>query len=324
MKQRYLFVVALVFFQFSIKAQDNQVEAIPEIVEVDYQVFWTEDGQLTEFDDAVYMETYTKANGKRNGKYKKILLKDSLALIEGLYKKGIRVGEWKYFHKNGNLNSIVDFVALNQIITIEYFSDGNINEVKEIGLSNRFLQGYSPSGEQAVIDGNGYMKFYNDSGKILLREGQYKDGLKEGKFIFYNDEGDVVAEKVYKAGKTEFSEDFVNTKKAVKKGETVEFADQTAEYPGGFMTFRKEVARKFQVTEEFKNSDQRTARALIQFLVDEHGEIREAFSIKSVGYGLENEALRCLYETNKKFTPGQSGGKAVKVWITLPVTIVNQ
>ncbi len=59
-------------------------------------------------------------------------------------------------------------------------------------------------------------------------------------------------------------------------------------------------------------------RVIIQFVVDENGDIIRPEILKSIGGGCDEEALRVVREA--KFTPGKQRGKAVKVRMSLPIT----
>ncbi len=59
-------------------------------------------------------------------------------------------------------------------------------------------------------------------------------------------------------------------------------------------------------------------RVSVQFVVDETGRVRDAFVVRGIGGGCDEEALEAV--ENARFTPGKQRGKAVKVQMTLPVT----
>ena len=57
---------------------------------------------------------------------------------------------------------------------------------------------------------------------------------------------------------------------------------------------------------------------VLEFVVDERGDVSDARIIKGVGAGLDEAALEAVNKV--KFTPGRQRGKAVKVRMTLPIT----
>lgn len=69
-----------------------------------------------------------------------------------------------------------------------------------------------------------------------------------------------------------------------------------------------EVARKAHVE----------GRVIVQFTVDENGNVRDAEILRGVGAGLDEEAIRVISE-HAKFTPGRQNGKPVAVKLSIPI-----
>ena len=59
-------------------------------------------------------------------------------------------------------------------------------------------------------------------------------------------------------------------------------------------------------------------RVILQFIVDENGNVTEPVVIRGIGAGCDKEALRVVRQA--KFKPGRQRGKAVKVKMSLPIT----
>ena len=59
-------------------------------------------------------------------------------------------------------------------------------------------------------------------------------------------------------------------------------------------------------------------RVILQFIVNENGNVTEAAVVRGIGAGCDEEALRVVREA--KFKPGKQRGKAVKVKMSLPIT----
>ena len=57
---------------------------------------------------------------------------------------------------------------------------------------------------------------------------------------------------------------------------------------------------------------------IIQFIVDENGDVRDAYAVQGIGGGCDEEALRVVREA--RFRPGKQEGKPVKVKLSLPIT----
>lgn len=59
-------------------------------------------------------------------------------------------------------------------------------------------------------------------------------------------------------------------------------------------------------------------RVIIQFIVDENGNVVNPRVIRGIGGGCDKEALRVVKQA--KFVPGRQRGKAVRVQYSLPIT----
>ncbi|MFQ5568084.1 MAG: energy transducer TonB [Rhodothermales bacterium] len=59
-------------------------------------------------------------------------------------------------------------------------------------------------------------------------------------------------------------------------------------------------------------------RVIVQFVVDEEGNVSDAIVQRGIGAGCDEEALRVVREA--KFKPGRQRGKPVKVKMSLPIT----
>ena len=57
---------------------------------------------------------------------------------------------------------------------------------------------------------------------------------------------------------------------------------------------------------------------IVQFIVDESGNVSEPAVVRGIGGGCDEEALRVVRQA--KFRPGRQRGKAVKVKMSLPIT----
>ena len=59
-------------------------------------------------------------------------------------------------------------------------------------------------------------------------------------------------------------------------------------------------------------------RVILQFIVNENGDVTEPTVVRGIGAGCDEEALRVVREA--KFKPGKQRGKPVKVKMSLPIT----
>ena len=94
--------------------------------------------------------------------------------------------------------------------------------------------------------------------------------------------------------------------------------EQMPQFPGG------EVALMRYLQSEIKYPPTAAAnnimgRVIVQFVVEENGEIGEVKVLRSIDEELDAEAVRVV-KSLPKFNPGRQDGKAVAVWYTLPIS----
>ena len=64
-------------------------------------------------------------------------------------------------------------------------------------------------------------------------------------------------------------------------------------------------------------------RVVVQFIIDETGQVGEVKVVRSVNEEIDAEAVRVI-KSLPKFEPGRQDGEAVSVWYTLPVSFKLQ
>ncbi len=89
--------------------------------------------------------------------------------------------------------------------------------------------------------------------------------------------------------------------------------EQMPELIGGLAAIQKkinypEIAKKAGVE----------GRVIVQFVVDEEGNVQDPQVVRGIGAGCDEEAIRAVKQA--KFQPGKQRGKPVKVKMSLPIT----
>lgn len=123
------------------------------------------------------------AQGKKMGYWKKYEKKK--LIYEGRFDKDIPVGQFKYYHEDGSLKSVSDF--LNGTHKVQ---------------STLFHKNGQKSAEGLFIDQQkeGGWKYYSNSGK-LIKEESYNSGRKHGVWKTYSTQtGTLLVEEVYDNG----------------------------------------------------------------------------------------------------------------------------
>lgn len=93
--------------------------------------------------------------------------------------------------------------------------------------------------------------------------------------------------------------------------------EQQPEFPGGREALMQYLMQNLQYPETARKINAE-AIALVSFTVDKNGDIRNAKSLKNIGYGIDKEALRVVNEM-PKWNPAVQNGKPVEMEYTLEV-----
>ncbi len=99
----------------------------------------------------------------------------------------------------------------------------------------------------------------------------------------------------------------------IEEPEIFEIVEQMPELIGGISGLQSkarypEIARKANME----------GRVIVQFIVDENGDVSEPTVSRGIGGGLDQEAIRVITE-HAKFIPGRQRGRPVKVKFSLPI-----
>ena len=101
-----------------------------------------------------------------------------------------------------------------------------------------------------------------------------------------------------------------------------ESVEQMPEFPGGVVEMMKFLQMNIKYPPEAAKNDIE-GRVVVQFIIDETGQVGDVQVVRSVDEELDAEAVRVV-KSMPKFTPGHQDGKAVAVWYTLPISFKLQ
>lgn len=110
--------------------------------------------------------------------------------------------------------------------------------------------------------------------------------------------------------------------KAVEEDKIFTKVEIEAEYPGGTGAWRKFLERNLngQVANE-NSAPTGTYTVVVRFIVAKDGTVSDITPETSVGYGMENEAVRAIRKA-PRWTPAQQNGNVVKAYRRQPITFV--
>ena len=98
--------------------------------------------------------------------------------------------------------------------------------------------------------------------------------------------------------------------------------EQMPEFPGGVAGLMRYLSENIKYPPEAAKNDIE-GRVIVQFIIDEIGQVGEVKVVRSVSDELDAEAVRVV-KTLPKFEPGRQDGEAVSVWYTLPIVFKMQ
>jgi protein TonB len=94
------------------------------------------------------------------------------------------------------------------------------------------------------------------------------------------------------------------------------------QYPGGMDALRKYLSENIRYPRAASDANIQ-GRVMVEFVVNEKGNIEEAHILKGLGGGCDREALRVV-NNMPRWIPGKANGRNVKVYYKLPITFVLQ
>ena len=86
---------------------------------------------------------------------------------------------------------------------------------------------------------------------------------------------------------------------------------------GGYTVFYKYIGKNLQYPTEAKENSIE-GKVFAKFMVGKNGKLSNVTILKGIGHGCDKEAIKVL-ENSPKWIAGKQRGKAVKVWMTLPI-----
>ena len=93
-------------------------------------------------------------------------------------------------------------------------------------------------------------------------------------------------------------------------------AEKKPDFPGGMQAFYNFVGQNFRAPE----ADGVQGRVYIQFIVEADGSLTNIKSLRDIGHGTGEEAIRVI-KLSPKWIPGEQDGKKVRVQYSLPISI---
>ena len=161
------------------------------------------------------------------------------------------------------------------------------------------------------------------SNKVVLIRGFYKNGLMDSIWEFSNSSGELIQKfdftnktliyyKISESEKNKLYKIIIDT---VSQFVTL---DRPPVFVGGDDYFFQEIAMNIQYpVDAFKNGI--SGRVAVSFVIDKNGETGSFKVLKSIGHGLDEEAIRVLKSLPNNWLPGIYKGQPVNVEMIYPI-----
>jgi antitoxin component YwqK of YwqJK toxin-antitoxin module len=233
-----------------------------------------------------------------------------------LHKEGTFIS----YYENGNKKKLVNYIkGVETGFLFKWYPNGSKKEEGEYVEydSKKKLYEYKvkhfwdAQGVQKVIDGNGDLE-ENENNNVAT--GKIKDGFKDGVWTGIGND------------KSTFIESY--TDKKLISGTSIDANKVSYNYTalfvkpepkGGIKNFYKYIGNNFKTPEFAKNYN---GKVVVHFIVSKDGKISKTKILKHFGYGVDEEALRVV-SNSENWKPGEIRGIPTNCSYSLPIVISN-
>lgn len=248
--------------------------------------------------------------------------KSGKIINEGIYKDKeakIKNGEFIEYYPNGNKGTSTLYKESRPVGNkTEWYENGNkkleAEYIKTEDGSSKYKinQFWDVKNKQTVIDGNG---FYESDNGSYLEKGEIKNGFRNSTWTGTSHKNNYTYSDKYQDGKfiSGFNIDNDGTRHDYFEIESKPMPKKGVEH------FYKYVSKNFRYTRESINNKVK-GKIIVQFVVDKNGEIADPKIKKSLGYGLDEEAIRVILSYGN-WIPGEQRGQKVRVMYSIPITL---
>lgn len=236
-------------------------------------------------------------------------------------------GNFKYFHSNGNLESMGDFVnGKKHGVWISYHANGMMHDSATYDNGNRtgtalswHSNGFLSDSSVYNTDGSGVSVSWFDNGSPASA-GRYSPGYKKtGKWKYFHKNGKPSANEVYDIGKLVSKEYFDEDGNAMDTTNR----DKGAAFKGGSEGWQKFIFKQLYFPDQYKivNADQ--AIVVIDGVIDEDGNMTNV-EVNTPFYPDFDKIAVNAVKRSPKWTPAVSHNRRVKYQIRQAVTFQQE
>ena len=230
------------------------------------------------------------------------------------------------FYPNGKRKALTSYKkGAKSGAEYEFYNRGKIYMVKEYldgdkpgtNFKNDYLikENYDSVGTVLVENGNGYLKAYNNDFDDVSEEGSVKEGRRDGQWKGNSKILEITFTETYDKG---VLVDGISFDKDGKSATYSLSRENTPNFNGGIEAFYQYLARyvRYPAEERERNIQ---GIAIIGFMVEKNGDIKDVKIVKSVSPGIDEESMRVI-RTSKPWQPGMKFGWPARVSFSVPIS----
>ena len=247
--------------------------------------------------------------------------------MQGTYEDAdakVKNGIFYFYHPNGALQTVGRYVhGKMDGLFLEFHTNGMLSDStvyrmgNPVGLSLGWTnEGFMSDSTFMNEDGSGTSVRWFGNG-MPSSAGRYSAGMKmDGKWTFYHCNGQVSSLETYDQGKL-MEKRYFDERGAEMKDTSNR--DHPASFPGGNEAWRKYILKKTYFPENYKIVNSDKAIVVVSFIIDENGEIAEAFT-STPFYPAFDKIAENAIRSSPKWTPAVNHNRRVKMYMRQPIT----
>jgi antitoxin component YwqK of YwqJK toxin-antitoxin module len=302
--------------------------------------------QLSENDDAVYLDSLFNMGTAENYKYIRII-KDYKTpnkepyQIRVYYKSGkiqmkgstsvrssiSKIGTFLYFYENGMRKTILNYEKDKPMGAYFEFHENGEKKLEGEWIDNKnnvipnlnVKNCWNEKGIQTVNEGNGFFEEIYFKGSLPHRddvsgfgEGKIVNNLKDSIWTGFNKKTKISYKENYNKGELVSGVSIDSNKVEVKY--TVSEVRPVPK--NGMDDFNRHIARTFKCP----NVEGLKGKIYVTFVVEKDGSITDIKVLRDIGYGTGAEAIRAV-SSYKGWIPGEQRGRKVRCTFSLPISV---
>ncbi|WP_242689249.1 energy transducer TonB [Pedobacter sp. SYSU D00535] len=261
-----------------------------QVREYNHQGLLQLEGTVSEYKPRLHFEDLVRRFDKKGGLASEINYKDNK------YE-----GEAKFYYKNGQLREVVE----------HYHAPNPMNPHGSSEVHVKMVAYFDSLGNQQVKDGNGFAIVKTDA---FTEKGRYSDGVKDSIWTGVSSKSDFSYIEKFDKGKFVSGESVSDGQKFVYNQQEIQ-----PEYPGGIMQFYQYIGRNYKYPAEARKKGV-SGTVIVSFVVEKDGSLTDLKTLRDLGMGTGEEALRVV-KNSPSWIPGKQHGVPVRVQYTLPIRL---